>query len=912
MSLANKQAAGPAEQVAAHKLFAPPVYRGAIYRQAILDRIFGEEAIRVVLLQAPAGHGKSTLLQQAKSKIEGRDALTGWLTFDEADNDINRLFTHLQALLRDLEAQATNGDAPARRARDDSPPVRGTDWFINRLIGLGHPVGLFLDEFQTLTNKTTHGFFRNLLARLPDQVMVFIGSRTVPDLGLARLVVNNQALILRAEDLRFSPAEVEAFFAEADELDISPAEIDAIYGKTEGWPAALQLYRLSLVRPSVRESLANIESFQPRQLAEYLADNVLSLQSPELQDFLLRTSLLVRLSGPLCDAVLDREDSQEMLETLENAGLFVRSVDSQLRWFKYHTLFSSFLADQLKAQNPDAIPEIHRRAARWFRDHDLFEEALYHAIAIRDYGFAAETLDTWATQLVMDGDLVTVERWYDRLPLDEIDKRPRLAIKVTYALAFLRRRQKLGPVLHILERLAEKPVEGANPDVVRSMVAVIEDDILAAFESVEPVDVHTLDVQGFRAFELGAAANLKGYLAIVANDFERAREYLSLARAHGDRAKAGFSWGYSISVAGVNLMLQGLLSEALDMFRLGASEPRVTLDESVASASLVSCYVQALYEADELETAESYFSQFHDVIANAAMHDFMVLSYVAMARIHDVQGRPVKTLELLDEAEAIGHASMWPRVTRAISWERVRRALVNGELDRAQSIASRIPPRDTALPDDWTQFAEDSEGDAIGGIRLAIHEGRIQEALKQLAHELAMAQHRGRVRRQIKLLILDAIAHRRKGDENIAHRSLRKALQLAAPGGFVRIFLDEGEEIVPLLQADYQSFTGSPGRQDAGADQFQAFLERLLDASGADIRKAETLMGTDFHPLEPLSEREEEILRLLASGLSNKEIANRVFVSENTVKFHLKNIYSKLGVSSRLQATSAAREMGLL
>lgn len=908
MSLADKRA-NTAEQVAAHKLFAPPVYRGAICRQAILDRIFGEEAIRVVLLQAPAGHGKSTLLQQAKSKLEDRDALTGWLTFDEADNDISRLFTHLQALLTEIESGAESRS----RARQERgmPPSRGTDWFINRLVALGRPVGLFLDEFQALTNKTTHAFFRNLLARLPDQVMVFIGSRTVPNLGLARLVVNNQALILRAEDLRFSPEEVKAFFAEADELDISQGEIDAIYGKTEGWPAALQLYRLSLVRPSVRESLANINSFQPRQLAEYLADNVLALQSPPMQDFLLRTSLLVRLNGALCDAVLEREDSQEILENLESAGLFLRSVDSRLRWFKYHTLFSSFLADQLKVQNPDAIPDIHHRAARWFRDQDLYEEAMHHAIAIRDYEFAADTLDTWATQLVMDGDLATVERWYDRLPLGEIDKRPHLAIKVAYALAFLRRRQKIGPVLHILERLAEQPDSGANPDVVRSMVAVIEDDILAAFEIVDPVDVHDLDIQGFRAFELGAAANLKGYLAIVANDFERAREYLTLARAHGDRAKAGFSWGYSISVAGVNLMLQGLLGEALDMFRLGMSEPRVTLDESVASASLVSCYVQALYEADDLDAAENYFTQFQDVIANAAMHDFMALGYITMARIHDVQGRPVKTLEILDEAEAIGHASMWPRVIRAVSWERVRRALLAGELDRAQSIASRIPPRDTALPDDWIQFAEDAEGDAIGGIRLAIHEGHPQDALKRLAAELSAVQGTGRTRRQIKLLILEAIAHKRLGDTNIAHRSLRKALQLAAPGGFVRIFLDEGEDVVELLREDYQGLTGAT-RRDAATDRIHGFLARLLEASGTDIRKAETLVGTDFQPLEALSEREEEILRLLASGLSNKDIAGRVFVSENTVKFHLKNIYSKLGVNSRLQATGAAREMNLI
>lgn len=899
------------EKIYTQKMFTPPTYRGAVQRKAILDRILNDSCARVVVLQGPAGHGKSTLLQQAKSACEARGELTGWLTLDEADNDISRFFIHLQALLASLEKQvdAESPNLPERVGKGGRAPR--SDWCVNRLAQLGQPVSLFFDEFQVLTNKSFLTFFRALLEQLPDHVMIFIGSRSLPELGLARLEVNNQAILLQSEDLCFSQAEVQDFFAEAQDMDINADEVDAIFEKTEGWPAALQLYRLSLVRPAVRKSLGSIESFRPHQLTDYLADNVLSLQSPEAQEFLLHTALLNRLCAPLCDFVLERDDSQDMLQSLECAGLFLRNLDSELRWFKYHTLFSGFLAEQLKQQDPDAVPAIHRRAAQWFREHDMHDEAIHHAITVRDYAFAAQTLDDWATGLIMEADLMTVERWCDRLPLDEIEKRPNLVVKAAYALAFLRRRQKLVPILKILKKLMHEDNEDlrTSPRIVSSMVLVIQDDIAGAQDIVEPVNIKDAETEDFNAFELGAAANLKGFLALTASDFEAAREHLTLARAHGERASAAFSWGYSISTAGMNLIVQGLMREALELFRLGMADLRTSLDESVASAVLLSCYVLALYEIDDTQAAESNFTQYHDVIANAGLLDYLCVAYVTMARIHDYNDRPAKALELLEEAETIGHTSLWPRLVRNIGWERVRRALVSGELDRAQAIASRIEPDDEKPVDGWFPFSEDTEGQAIGEIRLAIHDNRPEQALKIISRELGVAQRTGRVRRQIKLHILDALAHKQNGVDNIAHRSLRKALALAEPGLYLRIFLDEGAGVVQMLREDYAAYTSGSGQPNANGDPTHEFVEKLLRAAGETLRDDEMARTL---PLEELTDREAEILMLLGSGLSNKEIARNVFVSENTVKYHLKNIYSKLRVGSRLQATSAARQMGLL
>jgi LuxR family maltose regulon positive regulatory protein len=897
----------------AHKLFAPPAYQGAVNRESLLRRILDEAGAPVVLFQAPAGHGKSTLLQQVKAECRARGVQTGWFTADEADNDFRRFLMHLQALLASIGGGPAK-TRPARAGANPEPPERmaedagsRSDWFVSRLLDFDGPVALFFDDVQALSTRSVLSFFKELIEHLPEHVQIFIASRTVPDIGLARWVVNNQALVLRPDDLRFSQDEVRRFFADARDLQIQEDEIEAIYRQTEGWPAALQLFRLSLASPAVRSSLRDLASFRPRDLADYLTDNVLALQPPEVQDFLLQTAPLTRLSGPLCDAVLGRKDSQAVLQRLEKSGLFVRGLDPELRWFKYHAMFAAILQEQLREQSVAAEKAIHGRAARWFLEHGHHEEAIHHATEAGDYALAADILDAWASRLIPIAHLVTVERWYEQLPLDEIEKRPDLLVKVAWALCFLRRHQKLKPVRSLLRRLRQASgTRETNPVVVRAMLAVLDDDLVGCSELVREIEIRGQDVEGFRAFELGAAANLCGYLAIAAGDLEGAREHLALARAHGDRGESPFSLGYSVSTAGMNLLIQGSLGEALQRFRLAGADAPLSLESSVAAASQVACYIQALYEANDLDAAETQFEQCREMIANSAMLDYFAVAYVTMARIHDSRNRPAQALDILDEAENIGHIGLWPRLVRIIAWERVRRFLVRGEIDRARAAASHIERDEALTPPGWLTFAEDAEGEVLGEARLALHSGRPDDAIRLITPELGLAQKQGRVRRQIKLLVLEALAYQARGQENPAHRSLQKALQLAAPGPYLRSFLDEGPQLIPMLQAEYRAVAAARD----GVQTPREFIARLLDASGAERKEAQTL--GQFQALEPLTEREKTILVLLANGVSNEELAGRVFVSKNTIKFHLKNIYSKLAVRSRLQAINAARQMGLI
>lgn len=885
-----------------HKLYEPRAYAGAISRDDLLSRIFGREPARIVLVQGPAGHGKSTVLQQAMVQCRRSGMLTAWLNMDEADNDLRRLSMHLQAMLSMLEDEATDRPESTPAAEDRDDQGSRADGFIARLLEFKRPLALFFDDFQAVSNRSVLAYFKELIDHLPERVRMFFGSRSVPDIGLARQVVNHQALVLRAEELRFSPVEVRRFFAGAQDLSVREDELKAIYRKTEGWPAALQLFRLSLASPNVRGSLRDLSVYRPRELADYLADNVLALQTPQVQEFLLHSAPLRRLSGPLCDEVLERCDSQAILLQLERSGLFVRSLDAEAGWFGYHALFASFLEDQLRAQAPARLQQIHERAARWFKARGHYEEAMGHAMAAGEHALAADVLDVWASRLVALGHLVTVEHWYEALPLDEVGARPELVVKIAWALCFLRRSQKLPPIAALLKTVAPSADGEVQPDIVRAMLALLGDRLETSRDIIRTVDVQVTGLSGFRAFEIAAAANLRAYLAIFQSDFEGARQYLALARSHGEIAESGFSLGYSIALQGMSLLVQGRLADVLELYRQAALLPWMRLDDSVASAVILASYVQALYEAGDVGAAEQQFEQSHEAILQFAPLDFSALALLTMSRIHELRGRPSQAVEMLDEAEQVALASGWPRLTRMVEWERVRRWLLRGEVDRAMAAASRMASASLPLPAGWIVFSEDHEGERFARARLSIHQQQPLEALATLQPERAADPEGVWVRRQVKLNMLLALAHEFQGDTAQAQQRLAIALEKARPGGLVRCILDEGKAVVGLLER-----LQTQGER-VGPDTLR-FATRLLQLAGRERPAAQL---PEFQALEPLTERERKILILLANGATNDDIAARMFVSRNTVKFHLKNIYSKLAVNSRLQATNAARAMGLV
>jgi len=885
-----------------YKFFAPVPYAGVIRRGRILDRIAAAPSATVILLQGPAGHGKTTALQQLKDVEEVAGRLTAWLTFDLGDNDPRRFAAQLHACLDDLESRARVDIAkPARSVRQR----HRTDWLVERLATLNRPIALFFDEFQSLTERTALDQFKALFEIATNSVRIFIGSRSLPDVGLARLVVNNRALILHGDDLRFTPKEVEEFFAGAGDLGIDLDEVDAIYQRTEGWPAALQLYRLTLASPHVRKSLGKENLRPPRELAEYLAENVLALQPPRVQEFLLQTSKLTRLSASLCDEVLGWNDSRDLLLQLERSGMFLRCVDPQAGWYKYHTLFSSILAEQLRTHSADVADEVHRRAARWFMRNGFFEEAVHHATNCREYDLAADALNKWASRLVACAHLSTLEQWSERLPYEKIASRRDLAIKVGYAMVFLRLRQRARPLLELFkDDVAGGSIANTtDPRVLLSMAAMLDNDIPGAYRVSEQVPLHETESTGFAAFELGAAANLRAYCSLTSQEYVLARDYLAQARVFNDHVDAPFSRGYTTAVSTVALVMQGHLREALARLRDESTEQSDELDRSFASAGAVAAHVWALYEANELAAAEALFVRNRDVIASSTRFDFLVVGFVAAARVHDALGRTGHADVLLDEVEAIGRENNWSSLVCTVKWERVRRVLLQDSIDEAIAIAATAR-FDSELPEDWIPIGSDIESREFGEIRLAIAVGDLAEAAARIDYELK--RQRGRVLRQIKLHLMAALVAMRSKDGTAGRRHLHTSLTLARSGGYVRAFVDEGPEVVGLLQHEMHLLNESPRRPTPDVER--EFLEVLLAAAGAVATPRNS--ATTLPP--PLTDRECEMLVLLANGISNKGIANRLFVSENTVKFHLKNIYAKLSVTSRVQAVSVARQMGVV
>lgn len=359
----------------------------------------------------------------------------------------------------------------------------------------------------------------------------------------------------------------------------------------------------------------------------------------------------------------------------------------------------------------------------------------------------------------------------------------------------------------------------------------------------------------------------------------------------------------------MRLIVEGRLNEALEHLKQGMARPLLTVEGSYSAASLVSVYCLALYEAGGLLEAETQFQTFREVVAHATMVDFCAAAYITMARIHVASGRSGQALSLLDEAEEIGAAIM-PRLSRVVAWERIRIACVQGDIDRAEALASRILPEraQTCRPEGWFPFAEDAEGDKICRIRLDIHAGRPDQALAFIAHEVAVARQFGRTRRALKLHLLEAMAYEVKKQPALAQRVLVKLLIQAEPLGFFRMFLDEGEIVTTLLAAQLRVM--APAGKTDEQERLMRFIQRLLVSAGVTlVQVARPEMSL---PLEPLTAREQEILVLLANGASNQVLAARVFISENTVKFHLKNLYAKLAVQGRVQAIARARSLGLI
>lgn len=895
------------------KLSPPSASPTQVPRQRVTDLVCEQRTARLVLVRAPAGFGKTTAMLQSRARLEEIGVRTAWLTLDRADNDVSRFLYCLDAALGDLVP-----DVPDEAGADDA-----AFHLVSRLARCDTPFSLFVDEFEVIQEPGVTGLMREMIEHLPPRGQVVIGTRSLPDLGLGRLRARGQLLEIDADLLRFSARETQEFLSARRGIELPAVDLRLLHRKTEGWIAGLWLASAALARHEAKADFIARFSGSNRAVADYLTEDVLNLQPPEIRDFLLRTSILKQLMPALCRALVPGVDSEALLRRLDAENVLVTPIEGDEPSYRYHSLFASFLQAQLAREAAQEVPMLHRAAAHWFRDHRRPVPAIEHAIEGGDIPLAIELLNAHAMSLLAAGRLRLLSRWFDTLPEAELGRHPKLQAIHLWAIGFTR-----GP-WEALARLERSGLERSSAPEVRPHVMAMRPVLLATMDRTE--EGFALGMERLGSLPTGDAfadAALLTTLAAVSSSKGMTTEALGLLdlrrRSLGPRATA-MSDMHAESIEGTIALFEGRLREATTHFRIAVSTTHVAdsrLTGGNAWAGIL--YAAAVYESGDLEAATNLLRVYVPLARDVGIPDHVTLGYRMLARIAFGAGDVDQAFRMLAELESLGYQFQLPRVVASARLERSRIQLLQGHAE-----ASRDELERASDPAIWTPISHlrllssDLEYPMLARLRWEMLAGNAAEALEGLDRELATAIAERRHHRALKLRLLRTVALAGCGDRPGALAGLQEALEFCHREGFLRIVVDEGPALGALVQQ--LAMRQPPAAAAAHEPAFASWLQRLPGAFGATLPEPEPEQGGAQGPgtagpglalaeylLDPLTQKELRILRLLAEGYSNAAMAEKLFVSDSTVRTHLRNINSKLGVRSRMQAVSAARRLALL
>jgi ATP/maltotriose-dependent transcriptional regulator MalT len=902
------------------KLHLPSPRRRLVPRARITDQLHAQrgERPRLVLVAAPAGFGKTTLLAQWLAADRESQSRVAWLALDPGDADLRVFLTDLAAAIQTAEPEA-GVDALARLEAGGTAPIEAVlVSLINDLDLLAGPTVVALDDYHVVDGPAVHEAVSFLLDNLPPQVTLAMATRADPPLPLSRLRARGELVEVRAADLRFTTEEAEMFLNEVMGLQLEPTLVAALEARTEGWAAGLQLAALSArthADPEASRDVAGfVEAFSGshRFVLDYLVEEVLGRQPELTREFLLDTSVLDQMTGGLCDAVTGRSDGQGMLETLERGNLFVVPLDDERRWYRYHHLFADALRARLVAGHAERVGELHAAASRWLAEHGLLGDAVRHAIASADYEHTADLIELSVADVRRRRQDRTLREWLVALPDEVVRRRPLLAMYMGWSRLSEGDFDGVEAWLDAAEAGLDTtpaltiPTAGSLAEAARdresevrslpAMAAVYRASVAQARGDVDGTVSHAR-----RAFALagpedhflrGAAAGFIGLAAWAAGDLGTAVDTFTEAVA-GLHAAGMIADELGTTVVLANMWLaRGRPLEARRLceraLAAAKSHPGPVLS---TIGDLHVGLADVLREQGDLDGAAEHLRAAHELGDQASLLENRHRWYSAMAALLRARGDLDGAIAMLDQAEPLFLPGYFPDV-RPIAATRARVRIVQGRLIDARAWARK---RGLAPTDPPSYLAE---YDQLTLARLLVAERDAPGALDLLDRVLEAARAAGRGSTLVEAGLVRALAHHANGDADSAMADLAAALADGVPAGYCRLFLDEGAPMTELL-----------GRLARGAaPDVRGHAEHLLSAASRSSAPPPTVGVFD----DELSDREREVLRLLATELTGPEIASQLYVSVNTLRTHTKHIFSKLDVNTRRAAVRRAAELGLL
>jgi LuxR family maltose regulon positive regulatory protein len=872
----------------------------------------------LTLVSAPAGFGKTTLLAEWLTAAPAQTFSATWLSLDPRDNDPAVFWPYVVAALRTADPDVGENALSLLRSPQPPPIEAILATLLNDLNALPDEVVLVLDDYHLVEAREMQDGMAYLVEHLPPHVHLVLASRADPPLPLARWRGRGELVEVRAADLRFTADEAATYLNEVMGLDLTAEDVAALERRTEGWITAIQLAALSMQgREDIAGFLAGFAG-DDRYIVDYLAEEVLQRQPEHLRRFLLQTSILSRLSGSLCESVTGQEGGRATLEALDRANLFLVPLDDRRHWYRYHHLFADVLQARLLDEQPQDLAGLHRRASDWYEENGERSEAIRHALAGKLYERAAELVELTIPTLRQGRQDATLRHWLEALPDEVVRVRPVLSMAYVGALMSEGEFEGVEERLRDAERRLNAATGSDQSHEVPSASMVVVDQVafgrlpgaIAEYRAGQAQargDVAGTLTHAARALELaseddhvgrGAAAALLGLAYWTSGDLEAAHRWYaegmaSLANAgHVADVVAG-----AVTLADLRIA-QGRLREAMRLYEQGL---RRTIDHGVpalrGAADMHVGISQLRYERNELSGALQHVQASRDLGVHAGFPQNEYRWRVGLARIRWAQGELADALDLLDEAERHYAGDFAPNVRPVPAW-RTRVWVAQGRTDEA---LGWVRERGLSVEDDLSYLRE-FEHITLARVLLARYaaeraDDALDDAVRLLERLRQAAEVGKRTGSLLEILVLQALAHQARGDSPAALTALESALMLAEPEGYVRLFVDEGPPMASLL------------RGAARRGMAPNYVRRLLAA----IKETESGSQPGQSGLvEPLSERELDVLRLLGTDLDGPDIARRLVVSLNTVRTHTNHVYAKLGVNNRRAAVRRARELGLL